>query len=88
MSNEWDKVKCKGHPRKTWLAQVDSLKRELDLQDKALNIKIMKEALAKRECEEFEMCLQHKSKLQVYREVKRKVGFEEYFEYINGDPSR
>ena len=26
LSNEWDKVKCKGHPRKSWLAQVDSLK--------------------------------------------------------------
>ena len=25
-SNEWDEVKCKGCPRKSWLAQVDSLK--------------------------------------------------------------
>ena len=26
LTNELDKVKCKGQPRKCWLAQVDSLK--------------------------------------------------------------
>ena len=31
--NKWDNVKCRGHPRKSWVAQVDSLKKELDLQD-------------------------------------------------------
>ena len=30
-SLEWDKVKCKGCPRKSWLAQVASLKKELEL---------------------------------------------------------
>ena len=49
----------------------------------AFNVKIIKGSLAKRECEEFEMCLQHKSKLWVYRKMKREVGFEEYFEHIN-----
>ena len=47
LSSKWDKVKSKGHSRKSWLAQVNSLKKELDLQHKALNIKIIKEALAK-----------------------------------------
>ena len=53
--NEWDKVKCKGCPRKSWLAQVDSLKKELDL--KVLDIKLFKKALDEGECEEFEIAL-------------------------------
>ena len=28
------------------------------------------------------MDLQHKSKLHIYRELKREVGFEEYLEYV------
>ena len=31
--NQWDNVKHKGCPRKSWVAQVDSLKKELNLQD-------------------------------------------------------
>ena len=31
-----------------------------------------------REYEKFEMALQHISKLQVYSELKREIGFEEY----------
>ena len=62
-SNEWDKVKCKGRPRESWLAQVDSLKKEVDLCDKVLDIKLIKKALDKRECEELKMTLEHKSKL-------------------------
>ena len=34
------------------------------------------------------MALQHKSKLQVHRELKPEIGFEEYLEYVNGAPSR
>ena len=34
------------------------------------------------------MALQHKSKLHVYRELKREVGFEDYLEYVKGEPSR
>ena len=34
------------------------------------------------------MALQHKSKLRVYRELKREVGFEDYLEYVKGAPSR
>ena len=40
-------MKCKGHPRISWAAQVESLKKELDLQDKVLDVKIMKEGLEK-----------------------------------------
>ena len=87
LSNEWNKVKSKGHHRNSCLAQVTSLKKGLDFQDKAFNVKIIK-GLAKRECDEFEICLQHKSEVWVYREVKREVGFEEYFEHINGAHSR
>ena len=34
------------------------------------------------------MALQHKSKLQVYREVKWEIGFEEYLEYVQETPSK
>ena len=33
LRNARDKVKCKGHPRKSWLAQMEFLKKELGLQD-------------------------------------------------------
>ena len=56
LSKERNEVKCKGHPRKSWLAQVDSLKKELDIQDKFLDIKLIKKPLIKK-CEEFEMAL-------------------------------
>ena len=58
-------VKCKGYPRRSWLAQVEFLKTELGLQDQVLNIKLIKKALDKSECKEFEMALQHKFKLRV-----------------------
>ena len=48
LSNEWDKVECKGCPRKSLLAQVDSSKEELNLQDKILNIKLNKKVLDER----------------------------------------
>ena len=62
---------------------VNSLKKELNLQDKILEIKLIKEALDKRECEEFEMALQHKSKLHVYKELKCVDGLGEYLKYVN-----
>ena len=34
------------------------------------------------------MALQHKSKLQLYRELKREIGFEEYLEYVKEALSR
>ena len=67
---------------------LDSLKKELDLQDGILDIKLIKKAHDKRECEEFEMVLRHKSKLQVYRELQWEIGFEEYLEYVRGTPSK
>ena len=36
LTNEWDKVKCKGHPRRSQLAQVEFLKKELGLQDQGI----------------------------------------------------
>ena len=51
LTNHWDKVKCKSRPRRSWLAQVESLNKE--------------KAFDKRECEEFEMALKHKPKLRV-----------------------
>ena len=87
LSNEWNKVKNKGCPRKCWLAHVDSLRKELNLQDKILEIKLIKEALNKRECEELEMALQHKSKLHVYKELKCGFGFEEYLQHVKGPSS-
>ena len=90
LANEWDKVKSKGRPRKSWLTHVNSSRKELDLQDKIWERKLkpIKEALDRRECEEFEMALRHKSKLRVYKELKRGVGFEEYLRYVKGPPSR
>ena len=41
-----------------------------------------------RDCEEFEMALQHNSKLGTYRELKQEVGFEEYLEYVKEASSR
>ena len=72
LSNEWNKV----NNQKCWYAHVNSLKKELNLQDKVLKTKLIKEALDKRECEEFEMALQHKLKWCVYKELKRRVGLE------------
>ena len=88
LTNEWDKVKCKVRLRRSWLAQVKFLKKELSLQDQVLGIKLIKKALDQRECEEFEMALQHTSKLQVYRELKWEIGFEEHLEYVKVAPSR
>ena len=41
LSNEWDKVKSKGYPQKCWLAHVDYLKEELNIQAKFLEIKLI-----------------------------------------------
>ena len=61
------------------------MKKELNLQDKTLEIKQIKEALNERV---FEAALQHESKLHVCKELKRVVGLEEYSKYVNGPPSR
>ena len=51
-----------------------------------MEVKLIKQALDNRESEEFDMTLQHKSKLCVYKEWKRVVGFEEYFKNLKGPP--
>ena len=88
LRNEWDKIKCNSHPRRSWFAQVELLRKELDLQDQVLRIKVIKKVLDKRECKEFEMAIQHKSKLRVYRALKQEIGFEEYLKYVKEAPSR
>ena len=59
LRTEWVRVKCLGHPIRSWLAQVELLRKELGLQDQVLNLKLVKRVVDKRECEEFEMVLQH-----------------------------
>ena len=54
----------------------------------SLGLKTNQKTFDKRECEEFGMALQHKSKLRVYKDLKREVGFEEYLEYVKETPSR
>ena len=63
-------MKSKGRPRKCWLAHVNSLRKGSNLQVKILEIKLTKQALDKIECEEFEIALQPKSKLRIYKELK------------------
>ena len=41
--------------------------KELDLQDKVLYVKVIKEALKKWECEEFQEIMQHNYKLRIYK---------------------
>ena len=43
-----EKVKSKCHPRKSWFAQVDSLRRDLDLQNHVLDEKLIKKPLIRR----------------------------------------
>ena len=52
----------------------------------SLGYKTNQKDLSKRECKEFEMILQHKSKLQVLKELKKEIGFEEYLEYVEEAP--
>ena len=63
LTNRRDTVKCRGYPRKFWLAQVDSLMKDLDLQNKDLAVKLINQAINKRDCGQFETALQHKLKL-------------------------
>ena len=62
------------------------MKTELNLQNKVLEIKPIKDALDKRECEEFETALQHN--LCVYKKLKCGVGFEEHLKHVKGPSSR
>ena len=53
-----------------------------------MDVKLIKKACDKGECEEFEMALKHKSEFRVYRELKREIRFEQYLEYVKGAFSR
>ena len=70
-------MKCEGHPGKSCIAQVDSSKRKNEMARAVLDVKLNLKTLDKRECEEFEMAFQHKSKLHISRELKQ-VGFAGY----------
>ena len=59
------------------VCQLNLLKKELNLPDKVLYIKVVKEALDKREHEEFVLALRHKPKFRVYRELEWEGGCEE-----------
>ena len=62
--------------------------KHLDLHNKELAIKIIREAINKRECGQFETALQHESKLRMYRELKGEIDSEEYLKHVKGAPSR
>ena len=55
-----DSVKCKGHPRKSWPAQMDSLMKDLYILDTDLAVKLIRKVINKRECWQFETALQDK----------------------------
>ena len=77
----------------TWIADVNTCLKALQIARYKVKTRLIpcfillcKEALHvdKGECEEFEMVLQHESKLHVYKELKRGVGFEEYLKHVKG----
>ena len=80
-------MKCRVCPRKSWIMQVDSLRKELDLQDTVLDVELIRKAIDKRECEDFEVYLQQKSKLRLYRKLKREVRSVEHLEFVKRVPS-
>ena len=47
LTNKWDKVKCKGWPRKSWIAQVEFYKKRIGSQDQVLDTKLIKKGLEK-----------------------------------------
>ena len=66
---------------------MDSLKKEVDIHDKVLDVKIIKNYL-KRGCALFEMALQHKSKKHMNKDLKQEDGFEKDLEYVKRVSSR
>ena len=70
-------MKSKRRPRKSWFAQVDFSNKEVALQDNGLDIKLINRVLDKREGEVFEMALEDKPKLQIYRELKQEIWFKQ-----------
>ena len=88
LSTNWERVKCRGLPIKSWVTGIESLKQELDLQNGVLNAKQICKAIESRELWEFEMALQYKYKLHIYKELKGEVRLEEYLEYVKGGHAR
>ena len=88
LSTNWESIKCRGRPRRSWATAIETLKKELDLQARKVNAKEIRKAIEARELKEFELALQHKSKLHFYRDLKTEVGFEEYLKYVKGADAR
>ena len=65
LSSKWESVKSRGRPRKPWLAGIESLKKDLDLQTGIVNVKHICKAIESKELKEFELGLQHRSKLHL-----------------------
>ena len=63
LSNEWDNVKRKGHPKKILACPDGFFKERIGSPRESRGYKTSQKALDKSECEDFEMALQHKSKL-------------------------
>ena len=55
LTNEWNNIKCKVCPRKSWLIQVDFLNNELGLHNQVLDMKQIENAVDKREFGEFKL---------------------------------
>ena len=83
-STEWDAVKCRGRLRKSWRRYLEELKSELELQDSVSDHKQIWSALKDKENREFQFALQQKSKLHIYKELKRDFGLEEYLKHVLG----
>ena len=86
LANEWDKVKCKGCPRKSRLAHINSLRKELDLQDKILMIKLIKKPLIEESVRNLSWLCIINPNCMFIRNCKCGVGFEEYLKYSKGTP--
>ena len=54
LSSEWESVKNKGRLRRSWLAGIESLKKDLDLQTGIVNVKHIRKTIGSIELKEFE----------------------------------
>ena len=88
LSTEWDATKCRGRPRKSRKRHLDELQSELELQDSVFDRKHIWSALKDREIREFELALQQKSKLRIYKVLKKDFGLEEYLNHVHGAHAR
>ena len=72
----------------TCVTGTESLKQELDLQSKVVDVKKIHSTIESRELRVFEVALEHKSKLHIHKELQEQVGLQEYLEYVKGAHAR